>query len=79
MSEDRDIILALFNPRSDHASGCLFKGNPNLPCQCGFSTVVGHYRWALRRAKEIATEHHGASWDARGPSQEEEPGQEIAP
>lgn len=63
---DREIILALFNPETGHKDGCLFKGNPNLPCQCGFSEVVGRYRAALRQAKEIATTHYGSTYDARG-------------
>lgn len=72
-NEEREIILALFHPQTGHLDGCLFKGNPNLPCQCGFSRVVGHYRWALRRAKEIAAEHHGEAFDSRGPSEDDEP------
>jgi hypothetical protein len=67
LSEDRDIILALFHPQTEHAEGCLFRNDPRMPCQCGFVGVVRRYHWALRRAKEIATEHHGATFDARGP------------
>lgn len=72
-SEDRQIILALFNPETDHKDGCLFKNDSRMPCQCGFAMVVGHYRWALRRAKEIATAHYGTTYEARGPSAEDEP------
>ena len=71
-TEDRKIILALFNPRTDHADGCLFKTD-RLACQCGFAEVVGHYRWAMRRAKEIATAHYGDAYRAIGPSIEQAP------
>jgi hypothetical protein len=66
-TEDREIILALFAPQTEHADGCLFKTS-GLCCQCGFSEVVGRYRWALRRAKEIATDHYGSTYDAREPA-----------
>jgi len=62
---DREIILALFHPQTDHKDGCLFKGNRNLPCQCGFMMVASDYRIALSEAKAIATKHHGAAYDAR--------------
>lgn len=64
---DREIILALFHPMPDHLDGCLFKGDKRLPCQCGHSIVVGNYRAALREAKAIASAHHGATFDAKGP------------
>jgi hypothetical protein len=70
LGEDRKILLALFDPMTDHADGCLFKTS-GLCCQCGFSTVVGHYLWALRRAKEIAAEHHGKVFEAHAPAEED--------
>lgn len=65
---DRDIILALFNPMTGHAKGCLWDDphiHPRGPCICGFSEVVGHYNAAIREAREIATKHFGASLEAR--------------
>lgn len=72
MTEERRIILALFDPMTDHADGCLFKTD-RLACQCGFSEVVGRYRWAIRRAREIAVAHHGAAARVNGPTFDDEP------
>lgn len=69
-SEDRKILLALFHPQTEHADGCLFKTS-GLCCQCGFPETVGNYRWALRRATEIATEHYGKAFKAQGPADED--------
>lgn len=77
--EDRKIILALFNPQTDHKDGCLFKGDRRMPCQCGYNEAVGHYRWAVRRGKEIAAGHYGTAFPVQGPSQEDVPGEEIKP
>jgi hypothetical protein len=61
-NEEREILLALFHPATDHKDGCLFKANHNMPCQCGFALVQGRYNWALQRVKAIATAYHGDVW-----------------
>ena len=66
MTEDREIILALFHPTTGHKNGCLMMTGGRC-CQCGFAEVVGRYRWALRRSKEIAKEHYGATFDVIEP------------
>jgi hypothetical protein len=62
VNEEREILLAILHPATDHKDGCLFKANRNSPCQCGFAEIQHRINWALRRAKEIAIEVHGQAW-----------------
>jgi hypothetical protein len=65
---DREIILALFNPQTKHADGCLWNDphiHPRGPCICGFSEAMGSYNVAIREARKIAAGHYGASYEAR--------------
>lgn len=65
---DREIILALFHPMSDHAKGCLVNDphiRPRGPCICGLAEVIGNYNAAIREARKIAEEKYGNSFVAR--------------
>ena len=64
---DREIILALFNPRTKHADGCLVFDRhikPQGPCICGFAEVVGAYNAAIREAHKISEAHYGSTFKA---------------
>ena len=66
--QDREIILALFNPQTDHAKGCLVNDphiKPRGPCICGFPDAVRAYNEAIKAARKIADEHYGSSFAAR--------------
>lgn len=54
----KQIILDLFHPMTGHASGCLFKNDSRMPCQCGWSLVANKYNSALREARQIASDHY---------------------